>query len=68
MSTSFRAFLSGIALVSAASFAVYPSVVQLDMTDAVTHRTFRSVSEEDGWRSRGAHRFRTSSSCSWRSP
>jgi hypothetical protein len=34
-------------IVCLAIFAVYPSVVQLDMTDPVTHRTFRDVSAED---------------------
>jgi hypothetical protein len=36
-----------VGLLCSAIFAVYPSVVQLDMTDPVTHRTFRDVSEED---------------------
>ena len=36
-----------IGLVCGAAFAVYPSFVQLDMTDPVTRRTFRAVSAED---------------------
>jgi hypothetical protein len=36
-----------VGAICTAIFAVYPSVVQLDMTDPVTHRTFRDVSAED---------------------
>jgi hypothetical protein len=39
--------LLAAAAICTAIFAVYPSVVQLDMTDPVTHRTFRAVSAED---------------------
>jgi hypothetical protein len=44
-----------VGVISAAVFAVYPSVVQLDMTDPVTRRTFRDVSEEDYRRAIDGH-------------
>lgn len=47
MSRQVRAFARAVALICGSAFAVYPSFVQLDMTDPVTHRTFRAVSEED---------------------
>jgi len=42
-----RALLVAVGLVCGSAFAVYPSFVQLDMTDAVTHRVVRDVSLDD---------------------
>ncbi len=47
MSEHLRTVIVAIGLVCGSVFAVYPSVVQLDMTDPVRHRTFRASSTDE---------------------